>query len=363
MRDYEPAQYVYSGDGAEPEIDCSLGTNPFGANERIMHKWTSGFSIDPSLYPADQSRLLEAIVDFWKGAVASEEIFFGGGSIGVIFSLARILVSPGTKVLGLAPQFSDGAFYFTFSGASVENVKLEAPDYAIDVSKIEEALNDDISFVYMDRPHNPTGQVVSLEDVEELADCCDKNGALLIVDEAYGGFIPEDESAINLGNKSLVCLRSFSKAWGLAGLRVGYAVIRDERLRKYYRKVSPPFSVPASALELLPLVIKDREYLEKLRERVGELKREVMEMILPCNGFSIAPTCPTVPIMMVTWDEDQSLDLHDFLLKVGGIKTEPGWGFENLGKNSVRLRVPGPDGMKTFKKCWNKVCEELEKKN
>lgn len=359
VRNYEPAQYVYSGGENPPEIDCSLGTNPLGANELIMHKWTSGFFLDPSLYPGDQRSVVHALVDFWKGAVKEDELFFGTGSIGVIFSLARILVSPGTEVLGVAPQFSDGSFYFTFAGANVTNVELEAPDLVLHTEKIREAITDDISIVYLDRPHNPTGQVIGLEDLRSLAERCHDTGALLVVDEAYGGFIPEEQSALNITDPSVVCLRSFSKAWGLAGLRVGYAVIRDERLKKYYRKVSPPFSIPTSAMEMIPLILKERDYLPNLRSRICEMKREVMDIILSCEGFSIAPSCATVPIMTVTY-KSNDIDLYDVLLEKGGIKTEPGWGFENMRSNSVRLRVPEPGKMDIFRKCWAKVCRELE---
>ncbi len=362
VRTYEPAQYVYSGEGAVPEIDCSLGTNPLGANELIMHKWNSGFFLDPSLYPGDQSGVVDALVSFWDGVVKKEDIFFGTGSIGVIFSLARILISPGTKMLGIAPQFSDGAFYFTFSGARITNVELKAPEYLLNVEDLTKAMSDEISLVYLDRPHNPTGQVMSLEDVDYLAAECEGRGALLLVDEAYGGFIPEEDSALNLLRKNIVCIRSFSKAWGLAGLRVGYTVIRDERLQKYYRKVSPPFSIPVSAMELIPLILKDRDYLRYLRTTISELKEETINTVLSGSGFSVAPTCSTVPIMIVT-HENTDLDLYDFLLNKGGIKTEPGWGFENLGNNSVRLRVPGPENMEAFKKCWAKVCRELEKRS
>lgn len=361
VRNYEPAQYVYSGEGTKPEIDCSLGTNPLGANDLIMHKWNSGFFLDPALYPGDQGTVAEALASFWNGSVKEEEIFFGTGSIGVIFSLARILVSPGTKILGMAPQFSDGAFYFIFSGAQVNNVKLQSPEYKVRVEDLVAALDEDISLVYMDRPHNPTGQVMSLDDVDHLAAECEKKGTLLVVDEAYGGFIPEEQSALNLQRENIVTLRSFSKAWGLAGLRVGYAVIRDERLQKYYRKVSPPFSISVSAMELIPLILKDREYLKDLRCKISELKKKTMQTILSGSGFSVAPTCPTVPIMTVS-HANKDLDLYEFLLNEGGIKTEPGWGFENLGNNSVRLRVPGPDTMETFTKCWESVCRKLQGK-
>jgi histidinol-phosphate/aromatic aminotransferase/cobyric acid decarboxylase-like protein len=140
---------------------------------------------------------------------------------------------------------------------------------------------------------------------------------------------------------------------------VGYAVIRDERLKKYYRKVSPPFSIPTSAMEMIPLILKERDYLPNLRARICELKREVTDIVLSGKGFSIAPSCETVPIMTVTY-EDDDIDLYDVLLEKGGIKTEPGWGFENMKSNSVRLRVPEPDRMDTFRKCWEKICRELE---
>ena len=137
-------------------------------------------------------------------------------------------------------------------GSPLKNVFLTPPNYRFEVEDILSLITDDISMVYVDNPHNPTGQVIPLSRIRRVADLCAEKGIMLIVDEAYGGFMDEEESSVNLDHENVVSLRSFSKSWGMASLRAGYAVVRDQELRELYNKVCPPFPLSPDLLELIP---------------------------------------------------------------------------------------------------------------
>ncbi len=357
IRETEICQYAYAGEGVIPKVDCSLGASPVGTPPEVERLWKRGFSIDPSPYHSDFGKLTGSLIDFWGPVFEREEIVYGPGSISILFSLAFITGGEGASVLGISPQFPDVPSYFRFNGAEVRNVQLNGPDYALNVKDILASVTKDTTLVYLDQPHNPTGQYLPIEDVMELANFCEGNGTLLVVDEAYGGFMPEAESSINMRYESLISVRSFSKSWGLAGIRAGYAVIRNKIIRDYYKKVSPPFPFSVSMEELVPLAVRDEDYPPRLRKMVEKLKEKTMDIILSTKGFSVARTSMTVPIMLVS-HENPHLDLFEHLLSFG-IKTEPGTGFPGLGGNSVRLRVPSPDLIDTFKQCWGKASDSL----
>ena len=357
IRDTEALHYVHSGEGVVPEVDCSLGSCPFGSPQRVLDKWRTGFVSDPCGYMGDYTAVEQAIVDFWGGVVKKDEILHGAGSIGILYNLATLLGDGDFHVLGLAPQFPDVPLYFSYMESPVDKVLLSPPSYRFRVEDLISGITDKTAMVYLDNPHNPTGQAIPLSDVEILADHCLDRGIMLIVDEAYGGFMEEGESSINLKHSNLVCVRSFSKSWGMASLRAGYAIVRDPELRELYNKVCPPFPLSPDLLELIPLAMDEKGYLSGLRTRVAYLKKRTMDVILSSPGFSVAETSLSVPIMLVT-SEDPEVDLFQLLLDVG-IKSEPGEGFESLGRNSIRLRIPSPDKLEAFNTCWKELLKRL----
>lgn len=357
IRDMQTVLYVKNVDDRDCVIDCGLGTSPVGAPPSISEKWQGLLSDDISTYSYPGEVLSASVSRFWNGAVKPEELVFANGSDTIIVLLAKALGGIDGTILGMAPQFTDAPVHFELSGCKSRYINLSAPDYKISSDEIIKNIDEDITLVYLDRPHNPTGQVMPLEEVAAIAERASKAGALLIVDEAYGDFIPESQSTINLDAENLICIKSFSKAWGLGGVRAGYAVIRDPLAREYYKRVSPPFTVGSLALDIVPEVLeKNISFLKCIRKEIRYVKYEVMKVISGTPGFSIAETCPSVSIMLVS-HENRNLDLYDLLIS-SGIKTESGTGFLNLGANSVRLRVPHRDELEVFRQLWRKATRQ-----
>jgi histidinol-phosphate aminotransferase len=306
---------------------------------------------DPCPYPGDDLPFREALSTYWRGSFSPEEVIPGTGSIGLIISVARTFCAPGSIVLGAVPQFPDGPMHFQFSGATYRPVRLAPPLFRIEIQAFLSAMKGDESIIYLDRPHNPTGQASPLADLRPLADACDETGALLVIDEAYGDFIPPEESAIQLKNRSMIVLRSFSKGKGLAGIRTGYAVVRDPEARRLMRKVAPPFSVTSTALEMAVASLGDAEYSARSVEITGSIKRKVLRAIGNTPGIICAETHPDVPILLIS-APDKGVNLYEVLM-AKGIRSEPGTCFETLGQESVRLRIPSPGDLDIFLERWS----------
>jgi histidinol-phosphate aminotransferase len=346
-REYGP-EYANLREERPVLVDCALGCNPLGTPEsarRVLER--ASFGVDT--YPADKDSLVREICSCWKDAFGPEQLFFGCGSIGVLSTIARSLCGPGARVIGMAPQFTSGLLAFRLSGSDVSVVPLDAPDYTPDTERIASSVTEETALVYFDRPHNPTGWTAPLDDVVRLADRCAESGAFLIVDEAYGDYIPREESAMTLFHDSIICVRSFSKGWGLAGLRAGYGVLRDPRAMALLRILEDPFPLNSVALAVLPEVMKDAEYPRRTREAVTGVKRRVLECAGATPGVSVARTDPAVPIMLVC--DRREGNLYERLMKVG-IRTEPGECFERIGACCVRLRVPAPSQLSLFGELW-----------
>ncbi|HAK40399.1 MAG TPA: hypothetical protein DCM24_01190 [Synergistaceae bacterium] len=356
VRDMEFAEYATSREGRPVLVDCALGTNPLGSPDCVRKLIGTGRLPDPGGYPGDDLPFRKALSDSWKGIFSPDEVIIGTGSIGLIISLARTFCATGAAVLGVTPQFPDGPMHFQLAGASYRQISLTPPGYELEVSRIAEAMIGDESIIYIDRPHNPTGQVPDLEEMAFLAEKCRKQGSILIVDEAYGDFLPPGESALNLLSPSMVVLRSFSKGRGLAGIRAGYCIIRDGEARRYLRKVAPPFPVSAMAMEMATASLLDGDYARRSRETAREVKARVIDTIKRTGGVSVARTHPEVPILLASLVSGQG-NLYEILMEQG-IRTEPGTGFTGLGPESVRLRIPAPEQLETFQALWRKTMEK-----
>lgn len=329
-------------------IDCGLGTNPVGMPDSIrkrLERGETGLLCDyPSPEPEDLKKAIASAYPCWR--VHTEQILPGAGSMGVLVNLLRLLLRPGTILAGPSPQFTDTVLQALFNEAVYAPVHLSPPGFRITVEPLLEAVEKSPAVLYLDRPHNPTGQALPLEDLDRLARRGLEKGVWIISDEAYGDFLPPEESACCLAHPNLVICRSFSKGLGGAGIRVGYAVSRDKELASLFRRVQPPFSVGTLDATLALAALEDTTFLDETRRYVRYAKGRIMEALRMKPEWTVAETDPRVPIFFLS---QKSGDLVQ-RLAAAGVLCEAGSGYVGLDNRSVRLRVPSPDKLDLFLK-------------
>lgn len=342
---YAGAEPVVYPEGVEV-IDCGLGTNPLGMPESLRRFLDGGTGCNLCDYPAPEPEDLKAAVvsahPSWK--LSPEQVLVSGGSMGVLVTLVRLLLRQGSVMSGVSPQFTDTVLQALYNGASYEPVELDPPHYAMGVSRLQEALGKKPDVLYLDRPNNPTGQVLPLDHVALVAKAAMETGTWVISDEAYGDFLPDDESAAVLDFPNLVTCRSFSKGLGAAGIRAGFAVIRDPELAALFHKVQPPFAVGSLDVCMALEILKDSAFLAETRAYVRMAKTRALDVAWHKRGWSAADTDDRVPIFLLT---QESGNLVQRLAAVG-ISCEGGSGYFGMDDRSVRLRVPAPDKLEAF---------------
>ncbi|GHS96409.1 histidinol-phosphate aminotransferase [Synergistales bacterium] len=344
IRNSRFTNYGGSAETRPVAIDCSLGVNPMG-NIFGVDQDTLSLS-ETYKYPDNIGPLNEIILARWP-SLRSAKLSWGAGSMGILANFARVLCGRSVKVLGISPQFLPGLMEFDMAGARVDTLSLVPDRFKIDAKELAGALKDDTTLLYLDNPNNPTGSALPLGEVAALAEACAKRGALLMVDEAYADFLDDAESAFNLEMDNVLCVRTLSKGYGMAGLRIGYAAIRDPELHEVYENFSVLYSnsevSAAIAAKYLP-----RIDFEAVRKKVRYLKARVTEFIGGYTALSIADTHPATPICLLTWKNGGNL--YEKLMDAG-IRTEAGRFFE-LGDSSVRLRVPPENLLEDFFRLW-----------
>lgn len=342
---YAAAEPVAYPEGLEV-IDCGLGTNPLGMPVSVRRFLEGGAGCSVCDYPAPEPEDLKAAIASVHGAwgISPDQVLVGGGSMGVLLTLVRLLLRPGSVMSGISPQFTDTVLQALYNGASYDPVSLVPPRYAIETGRLLEAIGKGPEVFYLDRPNNPTGQVLSLEEVALLARSAMEAGAWVISDEAYGDFLPDDESAAMLDFPNLVTCRSFSKGPGAAGIRAGFAVCRDPELAALFRKIQPPFVIGTLDVLMALEILKDPAPLQETRAYVRAAKARILDAVSKKPGWSVADTDERVPIFLLS-QESGSLVKR---LAAVGISCEGGSGYFGMDDRSVRLRVPAPEKLEAF---------------
>ena len=323
-------------------LDCSLGSNLFGVSPRVLaaakeYDWSEVWCYPDPVY----LDLKEKLSRFWAeyANLDKRQIQIANGAMAVLERVNKIFIESGAKVLGYSPQFTEYGTDVEACGGRYEAVILEPGErFKFHVEKLLARISEDYSLVYIDNPNNPTGQVISLGQIEEITRQASKKGVVVIIDEAYGDFIGKEKSAVNLIDKyaNLIVVRSFSKGFGLAGLRVGYGIFPYE-LASYYEKINIPFSISQVSCLLATEALLDEDFILHCSKMV---KREKAKLIagLEEKGYSVSESFESCPIFVMGHSEGK-IPLKTRLMS-RGILTEDGGDFRNLGDKYVRVNTP-----------------------
>ena len=212
-------------------------------------------------YPkSSHADLVERLAEMWDAA--PEQVWLGNGGDGALDCLARAMLDPGDEVLVPTPGFA----YYPMSaryhhGEVAEYTLSKADDFAQTADAVLKDYDGE-RIVYLTSPHNPTGKEFTTEAVREIAARTDDE-TLTLVDEAYGEFTDSPSARPLLSERDDVALlRTFSKAYGLAGVRLGYALVPEEWADAYAR-INTPFSASELACRAGLAALEDDDHVER----------------------------------------------------------------------------------------------------
>jgi histidinol-phosphate aminotransferase len=254
--------------GIDPNevIDFSVNSNPFGPADSVRRVLAAA---PLERYPDKACLALRAALS--EGLeLPMDQIVVGNGTAELLWLVAFAVVQAGERVLIIGPTFGEYARNARLMGAEV-SLWQACPenDFAVQTDEIESMIAAERPIiVHLCNPNNPTGQVVAVETIGHWARHWP--GTLFVIDEAYLSFVPEMVSAVTLGLDNVLVLRSMTKDYALAGLRLGYAV-GERSLIAGLGRVQIPWSVnePAQAAGLAALEAQ-AEYEEMWRRLRSE---------------------------------------------------------------------------------------------
>jgi histidinol-phosphate aminotransferase len=262
-------------------LNLAGNTNLFGTNPAVEKALARMRPADLVDYPTLDSNALRAAVAA-KAGVLADQVVTGNGSNDLIDVLMRAAIEPGDAVAYHPPTFSMVPLFARMNHARLAPVPLLGKDWSIDVDGLIAA---DAKVTFLVRPNNPTGNAFPRREVERLVE---ETRGLVVVDEAYIEFLGGESfvKEVREGQPRVVVLRTMSKAYGMAGLRVGYAVA-PLPLAQELRKVRGPFRLDTLAETAAAIALQDDRFLHETVAGV-RLERPHLKKMLEARGFEVA---------------------------------------------------------------------------
>lgn len=217
---------------------------------------------------------------------AANQLFITEGVSGAIKSLLEALAPAGSNAVLPLPTFALYPVYCAMFGVEVRAIGYDQ-DFRLDLPALEAAIDDDTSFVFLPNPNIPIEGYLDLERLSALAEHCARHNAILVADEVYYPFGGETALGLLERHPNLLIVRSFSKAFGLAGIRVGYIVGQPE-LIEYISKVRTGYETNTLSMEVVRFFLENphivSEHVANVRAGLALLKKRLHAAGLVTNG-------------------------------------------------------------------------------
>ena len=245
-------------------LKMASNENPLGTSPRALAAIRG--AIDQLAYYPDGSgyELKQALQR--KFGVAPESVVLGNGSNDVLELVGRSFLTPADSVV-----YSQHAFLvypLVVQAIGAKHIEVPAKGYGSDLDAMAAAVRPDTKLVFLANPNNPTGTFNEWPSVRAFVERVPPN-VLVVLDEAYGEYLPAEQQSPTLRwiarHPNVVVTRTLSKAYGLAGLRIGFAVA-DPRVADIMNRVRQPFNVNHLALQAAVAAIDDEAFIAKSRE-------------------------------------------------------------------------------------------------
>ena len=317
---------------------CYL-VNPYFPNERFMNEMKSNFDVLVREYPSGMA--VNSLLAGHFFGVRTENICVGNGTAELIKSLME-------NISG-----NIGMVYPTFEGYPHRKKDVEVIPYYVVDKDFDYSVDDimsyyegkDISAIVLVNPDNPSGHFISKKDILRLEDWCRSKGRKLIVDESFIDFVEDDEwhtlldMEVLLNHPSLIVLKSISKSFGVAGLRLGVIATADTDLIAFMKKDVAIWNINSFAEYYLQIIEKYRDDYYEAMEKFKEVRRRYLDKLSKIKGFKVYPSQANY-VMCHIENSVTSTELADILLNRYNVLIKNLASKEGLNKgNYVRLSV------------------------
>ncbi len=226
------------------------------------------------LYPdRTDERIQHALASFYENKLEPEQFLVANSGSETIELIIRAFLGEGLECIVSNPTFLVYQMFTKWQGAKVVDIRLNEPDYSLNIDAIIHAVNDKTRLIFLTSPNNPTGTYIPKEDIDNLISLLPEH-VIVVLDEVYYNFAEAEDYTTALpyvlDNKNVIGINSFSKTYGLAAMRIGY-FYTTKKLSNYIHQVCKPFILNKLSMEAGIAALTDTTFVE---ETVAIVKKE-----------------------------------------------------------------------------------------
>ncbi len=335
----KPIELVVREFGIEPKdiVKLASNENPYGCSPKVQEA-VCDIVAKMALYPDDSMmKLKERLSTHYD--VKDEHLIIGSGSDQIIEFLVHAKADKDAKILINSVTFAMYEIYAKHVGATI----IRTSSQKHDLDQFYELYKEHKpSMIFLCTPNNPTGDAIDVADLFTFIEKIDSD-TLVVVDGAYMEYAKHKDSSKAVSPKELiekfenvVYLGTFSKAYGLGGMRVGYGISHAKIIKELY-KLRPPFNITTLSLEAASVALEDGEFVDKcIVSNFDEMKR--YEEFANTQKIDIIESYTNFVTLCLN-DSQNSSSLSDDLLKKGMIVRD----LSGYGMNAIRVTVGTPE--------------------
>ena len=334
-----------------PQIHRMMSNeNPLGPSEHVLNAVMDAARLG-NLYPGSSPHLRRKLGV--NSGLTADHVVLGNGSTDVINFVAHTFVAPGEEAVIPIPTFPMYEARVKITGGTAVRVPM-TPEFNWDMEAIIKAISPKTKLIFVCSPNNPTGNQIAEEDLLRILEL----GIPLFFDEAYYELENEVVSRVHLIEEfpHLMVNRTMSKAFGLAGFRIGY-LLCDPKLASYFNSARYPWNVSSIAIAAALAALEDTEDQENKRKNVITERDSILNEINKIHGLRAFPSEGNFVLIDASVLDKESLEIRD-KMSTKGIYIRPMSG-HNMARGFIRVTVGTPEQNQFFVKTFREYCGEI----
>ena len=337
------------GETVRPKLKARLfaNENPFGPSEKAKKAIMESLNTSYQYAIRNTEELAEKIVAF--EGLKAEMLILSAGSSAILAAAAIYFSKDGGNIVTGDPTYDDLPDRAQQIKATWKKVPL-TPEFKLDLDAMEKAVDANTKLVYICNPNNPTATVV---DTQKLKGFCERvsKKTTVFVDEAYIDYLPDPNASTMIDcvkqGHNVIVARTFSKLYGFAGLRVGYAVLPADLATKLEPFSSGLWCLSAPALQAALASYQDREFLDGTLKKTM-VSKEYLYEVLKKEGYTYIPSSTNFVMFPINMPGERFVD--EMMKRGVGLRH---WEFNN--KTWCRISIGRMDEMQAFAEAFKEV--------
>lgn len=308
----------YYGIPKETIIKFGANVNPLGLSASVRKAMAEHLDIITSYPDRDYKTLRQAIAGYCNTDI--NYVVTGNGSTELISLL--ITQRNARHALVIGPTYSEYERELSLTGGRISNYDLEeSQEFRIDLRHLECALDDDVDFLILCNPNNPTSSALTCDELDSLVKRCKERKIFVMIDETYVEFAPsiDEISAVPLTARydNLMIIRGVSKFFAAPGLRLGYGITSNRAFLDNLKQRQNPWSLNSLGAFAGEIMLKDRDYISRTRELILSERRKCLTVLEDYRYAKAYPAYGNFILIKILKEGITSFDVFDHAIRQG----------------------------------------------